>query len=597
MEKNSRKNKNEALLDRFSFLKLVDDLDMEEDDGADSASRAGTGRTSGKDSARQGGTGRTSGTDSASRAGTGRTSGVTFAPRAGTERASSAASALHAGTEKTSGAASDLQAGTAKTSGAISGTRDSSGRASSQEYVSQEAAAGGSEAGAAPRAGGAEVRRGPSLTGIPGINANTSKSMEKPPEMEKNDDWTDEDAGGVETEEYAFGDAGSGSRQRRRFFVHRPLTRKRLLLYRRLAAAGTVVLLIVLFALYNELHTFKNYAVTQSYESGAASGTQYRAAGKRLYRYNADGITCITQKNEAEWNVTYSMETPIADVCGTTMAVAEQQGTQVYIVGEDGLLGNFETRLPILKARVSRKGMVALVLQDEDVTWVNLYQADGTVVASDKTTINDTGYPLDVAISPNGQKLMVSYLSVEEGVVKSRVVFYHFGSAGQSKEKHIVSSAEYESRVIPQVYFTDNSRAVAVSDGGFYVFRGNDEPEESTSVSFQQEIISTFHDDDRIGFLFTNTEDTGEAYRMELFDYSGKRKASRKVDAVFDDIQMQNGQILMHRDKGLSVFTGSGRLRFQTDYEKEVKNLFYFGEFRKYLIVTGDSLDKIRISG
>ena len=37
------------------------------------------------------------------------------------------------------------------------------------------------------------------------------------------------------------------------------------------------------------------------------------------------------------------------------MAVAEQQGNQVYVVNEDGLVGNFETLLPILKVRVSRQ--------------------------------------------------------------------------------------------------------------------------------------------------------------------------------------------------------------------------------------------------
>ena len=77
--------------------------------------------------------------------------------------------------------------------------------------------------------------------------------------------------------------------------------------------------------------------------------------------------------------MTYSMQAPIADICDGTMVIAEQQGTQVYIVNRDGLLGNFETQIPILKARVSRQGVVALVLQDDTVTWVNLYQADGTL--------------------------------------------------------------------------------------------------------------------------------------------------------------------------------------------------------------------------
>lgn len=121
--------------------------------------------------------------------------------------------------------------------------------------------------------------------------------------------------------------------------------------------------------------------------------------------------------------------------------------------------------------------MVALVLQDDTVTWVNLYQADGTSVATDKTTVGESGYPLDVALSPNGQKMAVSYLKLAEGVMTDEVVFYHFGAAGKDKTDNIVSRTEYTDEVIPQIYFTDDAHAVAVSDSGYHVFSGSNAPE------------------------------------------------------------------------------------------------------------------------
>lgn len=77
--------------------------------------------------------------------------------------------------------------------------------------------------------------------------------------------------------------------------------------------------------------------------------------------------------------------------------------------------------------------MVALVLQDDTVTWVNLYQADGTSVATDKTTVGESGYPLDVALSPNGQKMAVSYLKLAEGVMTDggRILPFRCGRKGQ----------------------------------------------------------------------------------------------------------------------------------------------------------------------
>lgn len=370
---------------------------------------------------------------------------------------------------------------------------------------------------------------------------------------------------------------------------------RRWIFRKRVFAVVLVACVVGGFAAYNSTHEFQDYVITSSVKNEVSAGTQYKAVGKNLYRYNTDGISCVTRNNEVKWSITYNMQAPIADVCGGTMAVAEQQGNQIYIVDKDGLVGNFETLLPILKVRVSKQGVVAVVLQEDDVTWINMYQSDGTSIMNDKTTISDSGYPLDIDVSPDGQKLAVSYLKTDRGIVTSDIVFYHFGAAGQSQDDHVVSSESFEELVMPEVYFTGNSRAVAVSDRGYVVYRGSNAPKKAASVEFDEEIISCFHDEDRIGFLFKgNTEEYN--YRMELYNYSGRKKASRDIDAEFDEIKVENGQILMYSDAGIYIFTASGRKRFSAAYEKEISDVFYFSEFRRYLVVTRNSFDKIRIS-
>ncbi|MDO4298766.1 MAG: DUF5711 family protein [Lachnospiraceae bacterium] len=349
------------------------------------------------------------------------------------------------------------------------------------------------------------------------------------------------------------------------------------------------------FIIYNKIVTYDTYVIAASYENTVAAGTQYVMADKDILKYNADGVSCVSRNNDVRWSITYSMQAPVADICDTTMVIAEQQGTQIYIVeGEEGQIGSFETTAPILKARVARQGVVAAVLQEDDVTWVNLYQTDGTLIASDKTTLMESGYPLDIAISPDGQRLMVSYLQVTGGVLSDTVVFYHFGTAGQKKENHIVSSETFEGTAVPDVYFVDNSHSVAVTDQGFAVFQGKDEPKKTATVEFEDEIVSCFHENETIGFVF-NSEDTESRYRMELYNLRGKRKMKTELDRTFSRIKMENGQILMYNDKNCTVYTSSGHEKFSANYEKEVSGFFYFSEFRKYLVITRDSFDRIRI--
>ncbi len=357
--------------------------------------------------------------------------------------------------------------------------------------------------------------------------------------------------------------------------------------------AALILCVALGFYLYNRTHTFGDYVISKSIENSITSGTQYEAVGKYLYRYNSDGVSCVTRKNEVKWSITYSMQAPIVDVCGTTMVIAEQQGTQVYVVNEDGLLGNFTCLLPILKVRVSNQGVVAVVLQDDDVTWIRLYDAEGNNIANDKTTISDSGYPLDVDLSPNGEKMVVSYLGIDEGVMTSTVVFYDFGSGGDTDSDHEISSETFSGSAVPQVYFMDNSTAAAIADDGFAVFGGSSMAK-TAAQDFDEEIVSCFYDDDTIGFLFSDI--SGEyKYRMELYNYRGKQKTSAGVNADFDEIRIQNGQILLITSTSVSTYTKSGILRFSSAYEKEIEDVFYFGEFRRYLVITKNSFDRIRI--
>ncbi len=366
---------------------------------------------------------------------------------------------------------------------------------------------------------------------------------------------------------------------------------------RRLLFFAVLILLIavILFGyyLYNRTHSFTDYILTKSIENTMTSGTQYEEAGQYLYRYNTDGVSCVTRKNEVRWSITYSMQAPIVDVCGTTMVIAEQQGTQIYVINEDGLVGNFTSLLPILKVRVSNQGLVAVVLQDDDVTWINLYDAQGETIASDKTTIADSGYPLDVALSPNGEKMAVSYLGITDGAMTSDIVFYDFSAEGNADEDYVMNRESLAGTAAPEVYFVDNTTAVVVADEGFLVYRGS-KMTRSAECWFDEEIVSCFYSDDTIGFLFQDTG--GEAlYRMELYNYQAKKKVTAPIDTEFTSIKVQNNKIILYSSSDCSVYTTGGKLQYSSPYEKEIVDIFYFDEFRRYLIITQDSFDRIRI--
>ncbi len=366
---------------------------------------------------------------------------------------------------------------------------------------------------------------------------------------------------------------------------------------RALAVVVLAAVLLVSWLIYRSVHVYRDYTIVSSTERNDSSATSYLVMDGQLLKYSPDGVSCISMSNEVKWSTTFSIQAPLIDICGGTAAVAEQKGNQIYVFGEDGLMGQFKTDFPILKLRVASQGVVAVALEDGEVTWIKLFDSEGNELVSDRSSITESGYPVALDISDNGQRLAVSYLCAAEGSVYTRVVFYGFDSVGQGKANNEIGSAEYTDAIVPEIYFTSGDTAVAVKDRGFSVFRGKQEPSERAAVEFEQEILSVFHDDTYIGFIFANdsAEENKEKYRMEIYNLNGKRVGRRNFDFEYKEIKMMDGKILMNNEKNCVIYTKGGKTLFETAYEKPISYFASIPGFRRYLVITPDSIDKIRM--
>ena len=113
------------------------------------------------------------------------------------------------------------------------------------------------------------------------------------------------------------------------------------------------------------------------------------------------------------------------------------------------MTGTVTTSYAIVKVRIASNGMVAVILDNDDNTWINFYNPDGSLVAENLTKIDDPGYPMDVAVSDNGV-MMVTFQYVDGSKTTSYVAFYNYGDVGQNEDDRIVSGYTYENVVIPQ---------------------------------------------------------------------------------------------------------------------------------------------------
>lgn len=358
-----------------------------------------------------------------------------------------------------------------------------------------------------------------------------------------------------------------------------------------------IVMILIAFAAYlimSRYHLYTGYEVTASYEAEDISGTRYEKLGNGFIKYGSDGVTYVNGRNETQWSKAYTIETPMTDICQETMLIYEQQGYYVEILNTGGTLGSFQTDLPILKGVIAKNGVTALMLKDDKDVRVRLISTDGTSLAEVRTTLEDQGQPLDIALSSNAQNLMVSLARIGSGTVDSTIAFYDFSSAVNSDDTHLAASIEYRDRIFPSVCYLSDSVAAAIGDSGFVTYSTGKSPKEKTTVTVSSEILSTFHDSSNIGFVMSSDSPT-ERYRMQVYSLSGKKRSDVTFAHGFSQIRMDSGEILMNDSGHMMVFTPGGVARLDADYEKQIGAFVKIPGFRRYAVLTNSGMERIRI--
>lgn len=354
-----------------------------------------------------------------------------------------------------------------------------------------------------------------------------------------------------------------------------------------------VIAAVCLVFLYVEKRSYHSYKVLNTSEQEDVVSTQYVEMDGDILRYSPDGVSVVDSSMNTVWNETYTMQNPIADVNGSRAVIADSEGTSLYICDKKGVTGTVTTSYSIVKVRVAANGMVAAILDNDENTWINFYNSDGSLVAENLTKIDDPGYPMDVAVSDNGV-MMVTFQYVDGSKTTSYVAFYNYGDVGQNEDDRIVSGYTYENVVIPQVECISESQYIALRDDGFSTYQGNQIPKEVKTINVKQEIVSTFFDDQRIGLVFKNNSKDSE-YTMEVYSMNGQLKFRKNFNVAYSTIKMSDGNIIMYNSSQICVMNSRGVQKYMGSVDGTIRNFFKIG-WNKYLMVMDNGVSTIKFS-
>lgn len=354
-----------------------------------------------------------------------------------------------------------------------------------------------------------------------------------------------------------------------------------------------VVIVSVMTYLLVSLQTYTKVRVSDTYPEKGASDNSYVQFLDGVIKYSKDGIAYMDQTGKEVWNQSYQIKNPMLDVNNKSVAVADKDGNDILIFQEEGLKGEVHTTMPVERISVSEQGIVSAILKNESAMKIMCYDIKGNVLIEHKTTLAGTGYPIDIALSADGNLMQVLYLYTQKGQIVSRLHYYNFGDAGEGKTDHQVTAENYKDTILASGFFMNAETSAAVGDNRVVIYEGKDTPEQVANIKLDKEIKNVFHSEKYVGLILKNQGKSG--YELRLYDKTGKVVLSKDFKGDYKHVKICNNQVIMYDGKNCNIYMKNGIQKFKGETDSNILEIFPVEGVNRYIIMSANGMEKVRL--
>lgn len=346
---------------------------------------------------------------------------------------------------------------------------------------------------------------------------------------------------------------------------------------------------------YQKRYQFSSYETAWTVEMNEGSLVSYETFGNNVLKVTRDGASYIDHKGKNIWTESYEMNNPIVSVKGNYAAIADKQNNSIYICNTDGTQGRAMTVLPISNVAVSGTGIVTAVVEDSVSSYVMFFDRDGTTLdIMVKSSMASNGYPLDISMSQDGTQLMSSYVFIQNGEMRNRVVFYSFSEIGKKEANRIVGGfdEQFAGTMVAEVQYLGEPYSCAFSGNGLTFFSSQNlaSPELVKQVSVEEEIQSVFHSEEYAGVIVRNN--AGEHInRMEIYRKNGELVMKQDFTYDYTAVDIDGDLVILYNEDSCRIYNMSGVLKLYASFDFTVSKIRK-GSFPNTLVVTGPQLMK-----
>lgn len=368
--------------------------------------------------------------------------------------------------------------------------------------------------------------------------------------------------------------------------------RRRNIIIAALLLAGILVVSYILSSSRCQYYVYKDETDTEENVD-----VSYETFADGYLKYSGNGIEYQKTFGRSQWNVALSYTHPFLVKSDSYALLGDKGENNLILFNENGKVRELTLKYPIVQATVSNQGIMEVILEGTNSNYIQVYNKKGELIADMRSSVEETGYPVSAAISPNGTQLVVSYYSIEGTTAKTSIAFYDFSRQLQSDDVTLKGGFDYEGIIIPKISFIDDNTVAAFGGKTTYFYNIEDTPKVKNEVKFTSDIESTFESDKYIGYVLNNTETPEKGkYILQIYNKKGAKKKECKLDMNYDSIQIWGKQIIATRENECTILDIKGNVLFQGELEgNTIESIMPTKGWRTYHVIFRDKIVKMQL--
>lgn len=314
-------------------------------------------------------------------------------------------------------------------------------------------------------------------------------------------------------------------------------------------------------------------------------GSQITTTSDGYYIATREGLTKYTFDQKSVWNKSYHLNELLFLVEAPYMAVVNITGKEAYIFDGDGNIATIKTNHNIVSGSLNEVGFLALILEEDNKHFINMYDYQGKVVVERRTIFKEDGFPISVAVAKDASRMMTSHLDVTQHVIESMITFLDFSGKGEEFTDRVVGHERLNGTLAARINFLDNEHAVVIGDNLLSFYYIDPLPELIKSIPLDAEIEDVDALKEQLILKFgqaLNPEGEVLSQKVMVFSKKGEIEIELTFEEAVTNLSTQGEALFVIQGSRVMKYIGKRKV-WETNLHKDVISIYEISNNR-YLI-------------